>query len=103
VHALLHSSRPPCRSIDDLQVVGLVHRLPASNENASPRDREWSASAGPSWAALLIGFIPMTEALASRAMWGAEPTLGLVISALGAMGLGHHYARAWRARARHRR
>jgi hypothetical protein len=99
MNAPSRSRRPPPRATDSrLEVVAPVYRLRAANENATPHDRGFEASVGLSWAALLIGLIPIAAALASSSVWGAEPTLGLTISALGAMGLGHHYTRAWRAR-----
>jgi hypothetical protein len=99
MNAPSQSRRPPPRATDGrLEVVAPVYRLRAANENATPHDRGLEAGAGLSWAALLIGLIPIAAALASGSVWGPEPTLGLMISALGAMGLGHHYARAWRAR-----
>jgi hypothetical protein len=98
MNAPFRSRRPPLRGIDGrLEALAAAYRLRAANGNATPHDRGFEASVGLAWAALVIGLIPVTAALASGSIWGAEPTLGLMISALGAMGLGLHYTRAWRA------
>jgi hypothetical protein len=98
MNAPLRSRRPSHGAIDGrLGAIAAVHRLGAANENATPHDRRFETGAGVCWVALLIGLIPVAAALASGRVWGAEPTLGLMISALGAVGLGYHHARAWRA------
>ncbi len=80
--------------------------LGASNQNGNLADAGWPAAAGLSWAALLIGLMPVVTAFVRGTTWGVEPTVGLVLSCLGIAGLGRHYAcviRDWAQRRASRR
>ncbi len=85
-----------------LQAVGSAYRFGASNENGKLASTEWPDALGLSWAALLIGVLPVVTALVRGGPWGAEPTIGLALSSLGAVGLGRYYACAARDWARRR-
>jgi hypothetical protein len=79
-----------------LRVVSPAYRLPANDQNGELADGRWPAAVGLSWAALLIGLMPVATALVRGSTWDAEPTIGLVLACLGAAGLGRYYACAAR-------
>ncbi len=89
-----------------LPVIDSGYRLGPRNQNGDPASARWPDAVGLSWAALLIGLLPVVTAVARGGAWGAEPTVGLVLSCLGAVGLGRYYtcaAHAWAQRRTRRR
>jgi hypothetical protein len=79
-----------------------AYRLPPANDTATTDPPSWSVGAGFWFTALLIGLTAMATTLTGSSAWGAEPTIGLLMAALGALGLAQGCVRAWRAQARYR-
>jgi hypothetical protein len=88
-----------------LDVVDSGYPLRATDDDAGTSVSHWPSAPGLSWAALMIGLMPVVTALVRGSVWGAEPTFGLALACVALAGLGHHYAcagRDWVLRRRRR-
>ena len=60
------------------------YRRPGRTDDSSPRGDDERTIL---WITFLVGLLPVATALLRGGTWGAEPTIGLFLCALGALGL----------------